>query len=70
MHSNRNAGTQDNPLLSCTWKMLMKNYNDRISSVSTSLRTNSRHAAFSKRQMKIIEKKTHKDSLWTPSSPQ
>lgn len=35
----------------------MKNYNDRIWGVPTSLRTNSLHAAFYKRQMKIITKR-------------
>lgn len=66
----RIAVTQDNkPSLSCTWKMLMSNDNDRIISTPSSLGTNSLHPIFYKRQMRIITKKIHNGSLWTPSSP-
>lgn len=42
----------------CTWKMLIKNDNDRILSAPTSLRTNSLHPIFYKRQMRIIKRFT------------
>lgn len=63
----RIAVTQDfNPSLSCTWKMLMKNDNDRTVSVPTSLRTNSLLPIFYKRQTRIITKRFTMDLLGLP----
>lgn len=58
MHTYGNAVMRaNNPFLSWTWKILMKNENDRIACAPTSLRTNSQHAFIYKRQMRIIIKR-------------